>query len=352
METQYNTTISFFSERDFGDLIGTPFTFLKQEFKPFMAVMLRYVAPFLAAGILSQMIFMQNLDDGIPSISSGFLATSGSAVGLSTLTALISNFLLVLLTNSYITLYANYGAGQFSTKDVWKHASKFIGQYIGATLLILGIVIPAFFFFLIPGIYLIVALSFTFIVISNEDSSAGKAISRSFQVIKNHWWFTFGQFIIFGLITITISLTIQIPHLIFGYSTVSTIFSLLINLIITMFIYPMQNILIGFLYFNYTGKKEGVNLDNKIDAIYKTEDTEKDSTEQKSKIEDYYPELSDEPSWSEPKKTEKSNTQNTPKENQKKDKKEDDFDRYRKKENDYNRFFDTDDDDDRFKPKY
>ena len=116
----------------------------------------------------------------------------------------------------------------------------------------------------------------------------------------------------------------------------------------------LQQILVASIYFSYTSKSEGVNLDSKINAIYETEDYTEPVTKEKSKVEDYYPELGNTPSWSDSKQKmeeELNKTAETKTETEDNDKDDDNNNRFKPKDDEPNRFTNNDDND-RFKPKY
>ncbi len=358
MKKQADEVFDFQKQRDFGELMSSPFNFLKQEFRLYTTVILRYVAPFLGIGLAAMAVFANDLY-----LASG---SSGGMMSSTMITAMVffvffmlSFFMAFLISHSYATLYVKRGKDNFTKEDVWALAKKNILKYIGATILTILMVLPAMLFFYIPGIYLAISLTFVFFIITYEELPVGAAISRSFKVIKGHWWMTFGVIMVFGMLIGFASYIFMIPAYFVGIiaATSGTGFEYVdfIIIVILMFGYfatylimsALQQILVVSIYFSYTSKSEGINLDAKIDAIYKSENT----SEQKSKIEDYYPELGNNPSWTEAPKEKPKNESNKTEINDNK-KENDDYNRYRKKDDRSNRFLNNEDDNDRFKPKY
>jgi len=385
MEKKPVELIDFQKQRDFGELIGAPFNFLKQEFKPFVKVLARYVGPFLGIGLLAMMIFSRDMYHSATSFSGSMMPSSGISMFIFIFFLSVSFFMAALISHSYITLYVNEGKDKFTSLDVWQLAKSNIGKFIAAGFLIGLMVGFGFLFLYIPGIYLGVALSFVFFVIVFEGESVGKAISRSFAIIKGNWWFTFGILLVFGMIMGFTSYIFMIPGYIIGMFSAATgefgavdviviVISMALYFASYLFLGSLQQVLVGFVYFSLTGKKEGVNLDSKINAIYPTEDLPEDKNqpinptnpasptntppEKKSRIEDYYPELSDTPSWSKTEKSEEKPPKRVDEKNEKEKnrfEKKDDNNRFRPKDENSNRFEkgeDGDDDYDRFKPKY
>lgn len=370
MAVKTTEIINFQVKRDFGELIGSPFHFLKQEFKPFMGTLLRYAGPFLGIGLLAMMMFSNDLYSSSMAFGGGLMPSSMGSMFVFMFFFMLSFFMASLTANSYITAYVNSGKGNFDHKDVWNIAKKNIGRYIGAGFLVGLMVGVGFILIYIPGIILGVFLSFVFIIIVFEELPAGQAISRSFAVVKGNWWFVFGLMLVFGMIMGFTSYMFMLPGYIIGMfgaatgdfdglSMIIVVVSMVAYFTVYLIMGALQQVLVAFTFFSITGKSEGINLEDKINAIYKTENASDNtgtatSTGTKTKVEDYYPELSnDTPSWSdEPEK--KETKEEKQKEENRFTKKDDDHNRFKPKdkEDKSNRFKSPDDDFDRFKPKY
>ncbi len=297
--------------RDFGEIFGSPFNFLRQEFKLFMKTMLRYAGPFFGIGLLGMMVFTESgssyggySDDIFGSLGAGYLVFMFFYY--------ISVFVLALLTNAYLSLYANLGKDNFTQKDVWIKAKQYIGTYIGLGILVALMVMAGFMFLIIPGIALAIYLSFVFIAAVHENLGAGAAISRSFAVTKDNWWKTFAMLLVFGMLVGFASNIVMLPFtLVLGatasgesFSAIALVLTTALSFGVYFLLAALQQILVGFMYFSYTSQSQGINLSNKIDAIFQTEtkQTEPEIVTQpknKTRVEDYYPELGGvTPSWS------------------------------------------------------
>ncbi|MEA2041776.1 MAG: hypothetical protein U9N85_04410 [Bacteroidota bacterium] len=276
--------INFREQRDFGELIGTPFHFLKQEFKPFSLILLKYAGPFLALFMLGLGLFAQDAFNKTQ-------ITYGSQMpNFIYLIAFVVLFMLgfiavMLLTNSYITMYVKAGKGNFSENDVLTIAKENFWPVIGAGILIGLMVGVGFLLFYLPGIYLAIATSFAFISIVYEGKGVGGSISRSFAVIRGKWWITFALIFIFGLIVSFTSYIFFIPGYIIGiFAFANNSFDMgeLLTVIVFAILYftayfymtALQHLLIGFQYFNILTEKEGGTLEDEIDEIIQDEPAE------------------------------------------------------------------------------
>lgn len=272
----FKEDFDFLKVRDFGELIGTPFYFFRQEFKNLMKVVLRYAGPFFLAGI----ILMSMFSESIFALSSSYSSMSNSFFPLffSGILYFISAYMIFLLTLSYVSLYIKQGRYNFSHAEVWSLAKQKILPAFGLAILVSLIVFAGMIFFYIPGIYLAVALSFSFVALVFDDLTVGKSISRSFFIIKGRWWFTFGIFIVFGFIVGFVSYFLVLPAVfVTAYSLTSNefsviqlfivMFSVTLYFIIYVFVIVLQQILTASIYFSFYTEKEGGDIEKKIAEI-------------------------------------------------------------------------------------
>lgn len=272
----YKEDFDFLKVRDFGELIGTPFYFFRQEFKNILKVIFRYAGPFFLAGIILISLFSKDIFSG--SMTSGRFYNSFLPLFISGVLYLISAYMLFILSLSYITLYVKQGRYNFTHAEVWSLAKKKMLPAFGLSMLLSLIVFIGAIFFYIPGIYLAIALSFSFVAMVFDNLDVGKSISRSFQIIKGHWWFTFGIFLVFSLIVGFVSYFFLLPVMfIAAYSFSSNdfsviqlllvIFSITIYFILYVFAIVLQQILSASLYLSFYTELEGADLMKKINAI-------------------------------------------------------------------------------------
>lgn len=348
MEKKKKEIVDFVKERDFGELIGAPFYFIIQEFKPFARSLLRYAGPWMAIALLGMALLSNSIWQAVD------MGTEPSGVfviySLLMILFLMIGFLAaVTTTHSYITLYVRNGKDNFTIEEVGELVKRNVFKIFGAGILVYLMVVVGFLFFYIPGIYLAVALSFFTITIVYEDISGGASIGRSFEVVKGHWWQTLGVMFVFAMIIGFASYIFIIPIYVvifaaaIGGTSVGTgsviVIILSVALYFTAYIFfmAMQQVLVAFQYFNIMTKKEGLGLFDRIDAINKDEDMAEEDDVNIYEIKE------------EEKEPNKTSEEIKDKEEQAKEKEDNRFSDSEEK----NRFKDDKDDDiDRFKPKF
>jgi hypothetical protein len=117
--------------------------------------------------------------------------------------------------------------------------------------------------FVIPGVYLFVALAFVIPVLLLEGLRGMAAVSRSMSLVTGRWWATFGRLLV-GLILIIVAVFLvnvigsAITH---GVSSVSLylIINGIVGIIISVFVAPFYAALVTVTYTDLRVRKEGVS---------------------------------------------------------------------------------------------
>ena len=289
-----NKSINFKKERDFGDLFNDTFAFIGQEFKRFGTAILYYVVPLLILSAIFSTIYSVKLQGAMQSIieqtstSDPFLAfTAMGSIAVYVLLTLILSIIAVnmmlCIVYSYIKMYVKFGREGFTINDVWREALKNFWHFILTSIIVGLIVMVGLGLCIIPGVYLSVALSLVFAIMMFEDQGLSSAFNRSFKLIKSKWWFTFGVFIVTGIIVYILSLLLSIPSIAMGFKSLFFnlkqahspamnfsvgfyIISSVTNLI-TQFFIVIPIIITSFLYFSFVEEKEKPSILEKIDQI-------------------------------------------------------------------------------------
>ncbi len=273
----------FYKEREFGEYISTPITFLVQEFKLIIKGLLLFVAPFILLEVIMTYYFhLGSKQDFMAIMKMGADYDYSQMMGsnlLFSLLSLLQSAMLYSFLGVYIKLYIVSGKGNFGLIDVWEGIKKFyvqvfLGNFVALIMIVIGVIL-----LLIPGLYIGVVMSILAPVIIFEEDGVGKAISRSFEVMKGNWWTTFGAFIVmYILIVIIVAILALAVGLIIGLGGAGTTiasFSAVVTGIISLIITSVLGILPFVLYTSFTDKIEKPDLMNRITQI---SDKEGDTT--------------------------------------------------------------------------
>lgn len=289
----------------FGDIINTYFLFLKQNFKAYTNMYLRYNA----ISIILTLICSYLLVTGFMGLASrDFRFGMGNNIETESyfIAGAIILFLVVFVTSlinysfssAYIADYAN-NEGQVESKRIWKSILNNIGTIIifiliGGLMYIVYLVISTVMAFIpLLGMLIQYGLSFTmtavfgltFMSIFSTNKGFGEALSEGFSFTFSNFWRIVLFGLVIGILNLMITmLIISIPSVIIGVyvyfsvesnvdlatSTFTTlVFTLGFAAFLLSFIYTqaLSQISYGILYYNLNEVKYNLFLRTKIDEI-------------------------------------------------------------------------------------
>ncbi len=154
----------------------------------------------------------------------------------------------------------------------WRSSLSFARQRL-ASLLWLSIISAAlllvgFLLFIVPGVWLLVALSTAVPALMFEAINPFRALSRSVDLVHGRWWATFGSLLIALLLVIGVQILIDI---IFGsiesglkVDSVALVIVLdgISGAISALISYPFLAIVCAVIYIDLRTRKEGLDVDN------------------------------------------------------------------------------------------
>lgn len=308
--------IEYHHMRDFSRKMNTTFEFIRQNFKSLGKSILLIAGPpvLVASLIIATFIdeFMgltraaaMNPGDG-EIIETYFMSvTFWLQIVLMLLLFLVSSIMSIATINNYIILYEEKQTNDISVSDVWTRVRETFWMYFWTTLIFFLLAIIVYTVLIIPIallaaispaliflgmmamfcglVYLIVSVSMTYIVRAYEKRNFFDAIERSFKLVKDKWWSTFGIIMILYLVMMTISYIFMIPWYIAIFTsalhststemidqpamTWTTIVLFTLYYLAQMVLGALPNIGIAFQYFNLVEMKEAKGLLGKIDTL-------------------------------------------------------------------------------------
>ncbi|MFM2305814.1 MAG: hypothetical protein RLZZ367_483 [Bacteroidota bacterium] len=241
--------IQLLKPRDLGQVIRDSFGFLKLTFKPFSTVLLLGVLPFILLGGYLYSSFIFNTLSNLPGLNEGYVTRTPSGLVSRVLPAVLALMLgtVVLYLASIETFfkYEKSETGTITSADIFDGIKsdllRFISFIILAILIsvlslivisiamgllvslasmastvvggILGIV------FFCGFIYLGLAFIFTPVIFLRERCDLITAFSRSFLLIKGHWWQTFGILFVMYIVIYLMMLVLALPFYIFVFAS-------------------------------------------------------------------------------------------------------------------------------------
>ena len=279
--------------REFGELITDTFIFVRQNLKPLLKAFFVFCGFFLVAIMITQslqqikMLDIQRRAITDPDFSRYFDVTGGRFALEAILGAvfmILGYTTMTVTVFSYMSLYKEKGNVAPSTEEVWGYIKYFFLRVFGSVFLIGILLMLGFVLCILPGIWLYPIFGLIFPIMVFENASFGYAFNRSFNLISNNWWFTFGALFVMSLIVSVGAMAFSIP------SVIVTVINLLLHSpglaksppvvaiaasiqSLTMVLYLLPIITLGLCYFNLNEIKEGTGLIDRINRFGDQTDT-------------------------------------------------------------------------------
>lgn len=288
----------FHKARDFGQTVSVTFEFLRNNLKTLGKPLLLISGPFfilsgIFTGLSRQTIFSAGM---IPFSPTQFSLT----FLLSFLFLIIGLIFLTTIVYNYVLLYLDDEHKIIEIETIWSKSKQYIfkivGFSIGLFLILFIFIIPfvvtlasgnifisllVFLLLMIPIVYISNSASLIFIIGIAENKGFVESLKRSFKLIDNRWWVTFGLVIVFSLIQGFISFIFQLPETIMSIVLVmSTIdggqsgfIPELLNIIFSVFstfsylLYSITITGLTFHYYSLIEQKEAKTLLQRIEYL-------------------------------------------------------------------------------------
>jgi hypothetical protein len=155
--------------------------------------------------VIDRVVFVASLPSGVYAHDGTLYAPSASVGGayiVVTIVLRVVSAALVIgaLSRGLLDAYVGLPTG-------WRHSLEYAGERLGPliwlSLLTSLVVIVGFILFILPGIYLLVALSVSVPVLMFEGISGPAALARSRELVTGRWWATLGALLV-GLVLIIV----------------------------------------------------------------------------------------------------------------------------------------------------
>lgn len=280
--------IIFSKERNFEQLITATFQFIRQEYKPFLGIIIRITSPFL----ILMLIGLTGYLNSMTTISSSLIDVDTS----SPVQLIVSITLIVLFGGSayllahaatlfYIESYiAN--SGKVDPKEVQHKTYGSFFSFLGLGIVSIFLIFFGIILCIIPGIYLAIPLSLVFSVLVFEKRDVIESVETSLKLIKDEWWNSFLFLLVIGILLGVAGSVFSIPAAIYMFikmfvssggfnpSSLESLGTDYIYLTMNVLSYALQFFLnlisivaTAFLYFSISEKKTGKGIGEIIENI-------------------------------------------------------------------------------------
>ncbi|WP_293311418.1 hypothetical protein [Pedobacter sp. UBA5917] len=280
--------IEFKKRRDFGQVINDTFTFMRQNFKPLIKVYFTFCGLFVAASMLTMLLQQYKMVNIINTIGIegktdrfGIGSLYGLEYFLSILFSLFSYNSITVALHSYIAIYVKKGNEIPTIDEVWVYFKYYFFRVFWSSIALALMLAVALVFCLVPGLWLFPYVCMFFPIMIMENGSLGHSFSRSFALIKDNFWVTFGTLIVVWIIVYACMSMVVLPTSLFNMIGMFTHKSPHMSLTLTMITTVLQSlcqvftiipiITISLAYFSLVEQKESIGLMERISNFGSTE---------------------------------------------------------------------------------
>jgi len=152
-----------------------------------------------------------------------FFAVLGGNYFMMFLVSWLAGSMVITVSFTYIRLYNEGVAKETSVSDVFRLALKKYGGVLLLGVLLAIMIFFSFFFFILPGLFLMFVLPLAFATYMFEDIAAPSAIGRTFTLLKGKWWSTFGIGLVGYILAYVIQLVFSLPTMIVYFASIFTL---------------------------------------------------------------------------------------------------------------------------------
>ena len=284
--------IEFKKQRDFGEILSDTFSFLRNEFKPFMSAFFHICGPFLIAFLLSiglytyiagDVVLLDPFNNSTPTFSNPFLFLMAFLVYV--ISAIVAYIFSIATTLFFIKSYVD-NRGDTSLNEIKSNVYKSFWGFFGLSILKGLTIFFALLLCFLPVLYAMVPMAVVFsIYVFEPRKSATDAYGDSFYLVNQDFWLALGSFIVFAIIFYILTLVFSMPAVIYSFVKMGVTasefdpsntsgfvdpFYVLLNVLstFTQFVLNLTLIIVGaFIYFHLNEKKNFTGTYERIEKI-------------------------------------------------------------------------------------
>ena len=251
-----------------GEILDVSIKVYLKHFLTFVKIAAFVVIP---VGILNLLVVISTLPEGTIAVDGQLRFPSDAGIGEflagSVITAILGAIAGLLATGATFKALAEaYLSHPPSAGESLRYAARRLHSLLWLTILFSLVVAIGTLLLIIPGIYLGVSLAVVIPALMLENLKGGKALRRSYGLVRGRWWPTFGVVIlgwflipaiVGGIIgfafQVALVATVDSPTAVVGLSTLGQVLS-------SVFTTALQAAVIVVLYFDLRVRKEGFDL--------------------------------------------------------------------------------------------
>lgn len=273
--------INLYQVRDFGENFSVLLDFLKQNYKSILKGAVFFLPISLVAAY-----FMVDYQKSAIAVNAAATTNPYEVLEMYGEPKFWIAYLLIFLsqlgvyayTACYMVKYTETESLKVEDKQVWNLVKRiFLPAFLASILYFLAFGI-GLVFCLIPGLILgIYLLFYMYVYAAEEGTTISTAFSRSWDLVRDNWFITFGFILIVYILVLVVGLVFNIPSFLTGMgiglgidffaSDMFLYISLFVSYAGSLMVMPILFIAIGVLYFSRRSDHDDIQINDNIDQI-------------------------------------------------------------------------------------
>jgi hypothetical protein len=209
-------------------------------------------------------------------VGTGLSTASGSGTTYSDQGAYVTGQVMILVLGAVANLFGTVACyriiaeGYLGRASTARDSLRFAGDKLAAalwlTILMVVCLVPAFLLFVLPGVWLAVAWSVAVPVLLVEGQVGVGAVKRSFALVQDRWWATFGRLAVAYIFVLVATSVVTVGLLAIAVTAIDdTSFAALLlehfaSLVASLVTTPFLAAVVTLVYLDLRARKEGFDL--------------------------------------------------------------------------------------------
>jgi hypothetical protein len=279
-----NQKVEFRKIREFGEILGDTFVFIKSNLKALITSFLGICFLFMVAHAIFNFVYQTRSFGIFDRFREGYVRDDYSGIRnlftiqylMTVLFAWLSHIAMNVTLASYVKVYVEQDGITPRFAQVWDVFRRNFLRVLIFSLPVFLLIAVGFVFCIIPGVYLLIVLLPLQMILVIEDVGLDEAFNRCFRIIRENFWVSFAIYLVSWLIyAFSAGIIGLMIGFVFGIVTfLSTgkigpaagVLSSVGNLFAAVF-YIIFYISVALNYFNLAERADGTGILRKIENI-------------------------------------------------------------------------------------
>ena len=254
--------------RGVGEILDAGFRLFRRHFWTLIAIVALVAVP---VAILQTLIESSTTENAFDLDEPTVYTDEGAYIAGQLVSGLLGAVVYALATAAcFKALTEGYLGRRVGARESLRAGASRLHSALWISLLLIVAVLIGLEALILPGIWLAVAFSLAIPALMVENLRGAKALQRSFGLVRNRWWATFGTLLMTYLIVAAISFVLglllgAVLLTDIGSDLLAAVVLTLVNLVVTVVTTPLVAAVVTLVYFDLRIRKEGFDIGHALE---------------------------------------------------------------------------------------